>query len=117
MIKIAEAQTDGPPQKQGQLLSKEDDEEYDTFDKSSQDDRESQDRAGSTWIAAGSFSCLVTKEADADGGTKCCCGDGDVPRFKIAGGLGEEFEWHCLILVSYGLPVPTVFAMVELEKG
>jgi len=107
----------GPPQKQGQLLSKEDGEEYDTFDKRSQDDRESQDRASGTRIAACGFSCFVTKEADADSGTKCGGGDGDVPSVEIANDLGECFEWHCLNLVSYGLPVPTVFAMVELEKG
>ena len=113
---MAEARVGGLPHEEGSLLGEEDSEEHDTFDKSRQDDGEREDRAGGTGVAAGGFCGFGTKEADADGSTECGCGDGEVPGVKIAGGLSEEFEWHGRILVGCGLPVPTVIAMVELEK-
>lgn len=84
------------------LLSKEDREEHDTFDKRCKNDRDRKDGTGCAWVATGGFSCFRAEETDTDSCSESGCGYGEVPGVEVAGCLCEDFEWH---IVIYGLCV------------
>lgn len=99
-----------PPLKES-LLSKEDREEHDTFDKRCKNDGEGKDVTSSTWVATGSFSGFRAEETDADSG-----GEGSGSNVKVAGDFSEECV-HISVVWFVGSPLPTVFAMVGAGKG
>ena len=79
-------------QRREDLLSKEDREEHDTFDKRCKNDGEGKDVTSSTWVTAGGFSSLCAEKADADSGTDSS--EGDV---EVAGEFSKN-RGHCRIV-------------------
>lgn len=70
---IVASNTSGAARRNARLLSEEDREEHDTFDKSCQNDGQGKDVTSSTWVAASGFSGFRAKKADAD----CCADSGE----------------------------------------
>lgn len=89
-----------PHAKNIRLLSKEDREEHDTFDKSSKNDRKGQNITSSAWVTAGSFSSFGTEDTDANSGSKS-----SKSNVQVAGNSGECSDVH-ISYVCLGLSIP-----------